>query len=151
MRPSTKFSTAVHICIYLNHTQEDIVSSSSIADSVKTNPVVIRRLIHDLRVNGIIASTSGSKGGFYLNKPASELSLWDIYLATREEELFKRPKPNPDCVVSSNLKMLVHDSFIEAENSMKTVLSKVTIADMENNLINILGMDTAPEAIIKGK
>ncbi len=151
MRPNTKFSTAVHICIYLNHTQEDIVSSSTIADSVKTNPVVIRRLIHDLRVNGIIASTSGSKGGFYLNKPPSEISLWDIYLATRDEEFFKRPKPNPECVVSSNLRILVHDSFNEAENSMKMALSKVTIADLENNLNDILGIDNVQEAIIKGK
>ena len=82
---------------------------------------------------------------------AKEISLWEIYKATSDDELFKRPKPNPDCVVSSNLKMLVHDSFDEAENSMKTALSKVTIADLENNLIEILGKSTASASIMKGK
>ncbi|MTI22653.1 Rrf2 family transcriptional regulator, partial [Fulvivirga sp. RKSG066] len=143
-------TTAVQICIFLQHMPDQVLSSTAIAKSVKTNPVVIRRLIQELRDHGIIASNSGPKGGFFLAKDADEITLWDIYLATRDEEFFKPPKVNPDCVVSSNLKVLVHDIFGEAENSMKQVLEQSTIAQLNANLENLLGNEQAPKAIRLG-
>lgn len=151
MRASTKYTTAVHICIFLQHSAQEVVSSANIAKSVNTNPVVIRRLIQQLRKNGIVNSTGGAKGGFSLARKAAHISLWDIYLATREEELFKRPKINPDCIVSSNLKLLVHDVFDEAEKSMKKMLDTKTIADLDNKLIEILGEKEAKEGIKAGR
>lgn len=151
MRASTKYTTAVHICIFLQHSPQTVVSSSDIAKSVKTNPVVIRRLIQQLRENGIVQSTGGSKGGFSLARKAENITLWDIYMATREEEFFKRPKVNPDCVVSSNLKLLVYDVFDEAEQSMKKVLAGKTIADLDKKLIKILGEKEAHEVIKAGR
>ncbi len=151
MRASTKYATAVQICIFLKHMPDQVLSSTTIAKSVKTNPVVIRRLIHELRAHGIIDSTSGIKGGFYLAKEASEISLWDIYVATRDEEFFKRPKVNPDCVVSSNLKVLVHDAFNGAEQAMKSQLEYTSIADLSSKLVDIIGQNEAGEAIKQGR
>ncbi|MDX1629081.1 MAG: Rrf2 family transcriptional regulator [Fulvivirga sp.] len=142
MSANTKYATAVHICIYLHYSERKVIPSKEIAESVKTNPVVIRRLIHDLKEHDIVKSTSGPSGGFSLNKSAKNVSLWDIYMATRDEEFFKRPQVNPDCVVSSHLKILVYDVFSEAEQSMKTVLQQTTIHDLEKNLEKIIGKDT---------
>jgi len=130
---------------------EEVLASTTIAKSVDTNPVVIRRLIQELRDYGIVESISGAKGGFALAKKASDISLWDIYEATKDEEFFKRPKVNPDCVVSSHLKILVHDVFGDAESSMKKVLEKTTIADLNSNLEKILGKEAAQEAVKSGK
>ncbi|MEP2773062.1 MAG: Rrf2 family transcriptional regulator [Fulvivirga sp.] len=151
MRASTKYATAVQICIFLKHMPDQVLSSTTIAKSVNTNPVVIRRLIQELRNHGIIASSSGTKGGFYLAKEASAINLWDIYLATRDEEFFKRPKVNPECVVSSNLKALVYDVFGEAEEAMKSKLQQTTIADLNTHLENILGQSEAKTAIKQGR
>ena len=138
MKASTNYTKAVHICIYLNLKGNKLINSNELADSVKTNPVVIRRLIGVLRQYNIIGSIPGASGGFFLKKKASEISLWDIYLATREEEFFKKPKVNPECVVSSNLAVLLHDSSMAAELSMKSELSKVRISDLSKDLSNIL-------------
>ncbi len=150
MRSSTKYATAVQICIFLNYMPDQILSSTSVAKSVNTNPVVIRRLIQALRNQGIIESHSGTKGGFYLAKDASTISLWDIYLATRDEEFFKRPKINPECIVSSNLKALVHDVFSEAELAMKVQLEHTTIADLSQKLTDMVGKKKTSRPIKTG-
>lgn len=121
-----------------------------LAKSVKTNPVVIRRLIHDLIASGLVESIPGPKGGFRLGRPADEITLWDLYLATRDDEFFKQPKVNPNCIVSSNLKVLVHDAFGEAEIAMGESLKKTSIGDLTRDLARILGKDKAGEAIRKG-
>ncbi len=150
MRPSTRYTTAVHICVFLAHTEGDLVSSAVLARSVNTNPVVIRRLVHDLIAHNILESVAGPKGGFRLQRAAKDISLGAIYLATREEELFRRPSPNPECVVSSNLKILVHDIFEKAEEEMLGQLENATVADLTQHLEQILGTDTAREAIRRG-
>jgi len=138
MKASTNYSKATHICIYLNVKHKELISSAELAESIKTNPVVIRRLISLLKKNGIVDSIAGANGGFFLKNPADKITLWDIYLATREEDFFKRPKVNPECLVSSNLAVLLHDSSTNAELSMKFELEKTSISDLSNNLREIL-------------
>ena len=138
MKASTNYMKAVHICIYLNIKESELINSTELADSVKTNPVVIRRLVSVLRKHNILGSIPGASGGFFLKKEAKNISLWDIYLATREEEFFKRPKVNPECVVSSNLAGLLHDSSVAAELSMKSELNKVSIQDLSKDLVSAL-------------
>ncbi len=139
MRADSQFTTAIHICIYIHFKDKPSVSSQEIATSVKTNPVVIRRLIAKLRNYGIMKSNIGSGGGFALNKPADKITLWDIYLAVREnQQLFRKPPPNPECKVSSNLAILVDDTFHQSELAMQKPLTKVNIAGLTDQLREIL-------------
>ncbi len=138
MKASTNYSKATHICIYLNIKEKELINSAELAESIKTNPVVIRRLIGLLKSHEIIASISGANGGFYLKREPENISLWDIYLATREEDFFKRPKVNPACLISSNLEILLHDSSLAAELSMKNELETITIKDLSLNLMHIV-------------
>lgn len=137
MQASSKYTKAIQICTYLNFHKE-LISSARLAESLSTNPVVVRRLIKHLREGKLIKSIAGTQGGFQLNKPASDISLWDIYLIMREEDFFQRPKVNPECIISSNLKALVHDTFTAAELSMKNTLSSKSIEDLTDQLNKIL-------------
>jgi Rrf2 family protein len=138
MRADSQFTTAIHICIFIHFKERSNISSQTIAESVKTNPVVIRRLISKLRNHGIIKSNVGSGGGFSLNKPADQITLWNIYLAVREKQFFRKPPPNPDCKVSSNLAALVDDTFLQSELAMQAPLAKVNIAELTDQLRGIL-------------
>jgi Rrf2 family protein len=149
MKASTRYTTAIHVCVFLNHMQKDIISSALLAESVNTNPVVIRRLIQDLISHQLVISVPGPKGGFRLSRPASEISLWDLYKATRENALFRPPRVNPKCVVSSHLKILVHDAHERAEESMGKVLAETSVQDLTYHLKNILG-ENAEEALRRG-
>ena len=136
MQANGRFTIAIHICIFMQIKGEDtLISSQTLAESVKTNPVVIRRIVSKLRDNEIVGSVAGAKGGFFLKRPAKDITLWDIYQAVRETDLFYKPKKvNPECVVSSNLGFLVDDVYSEAELAMKTALQPVSVANLSAKL-----------------
>ncbi|MEO5889483.1 MAG: Rrf2 family transcriptional regulator [Ferruginibacter sp.] len=138
MKADAKFSTAIHICLYLQYRGEKLLSSKEIAVSVDTNPVVIRRVLAELRKKDIVGSVAGSSGGFYLMRPVEKINLWDIYQAVNDRELFHRPKVNEECPVSSNLAQLVKAPFQAAENAMQPGLKKITISDLYGQLKGIL-------------
>ena len=138
MQASSNFTKAIHICLYLETHHSDLINSLELAKSVNTNPVVIRRLVSLLKKAGLVNSVSGIKGGFYLDKPADQISLWEIYLAVRDKEFFQRPKVNEECDISCNLELLVKDVFSAAEVSMKSELDDVSIANLSGHLNDIL-------------
>lgn len=134
MQANGRFTIAIHICLFLCHEDKHLVSSHAIAGSVKTNPVVIRRLMGKLKESKIIGSVAGAKGGFYLAKEPETISLWQIYEAVREGDFFFKHKPNEDCPVGSNLCELVDSVYREAESSMEHVLGRITVRNLHENL-----------------
>ncbi len=138
MQANKNFSIAIQICVYMDYVGKERYSSQELAEKVMTNPVVIRRQLARLIAAGIIDSQNGPTGGYFLIRDVNELNLWDLYTATREGEFFNRPKPNPDCVVSSNLKYLVGDVFDEAELAMEPKLAAVSISDLSKKLSKLL-------------
>jgi Rrf2 family protein len=138
MKADTKFSTAIHICLYLQYRGEKLLSSQEIAVSVATNPVVIRRVLAELKKKKLVGSAAGNQGGFYLMRPVDKISLWDIYQAVNDRELFQRPKINEECPVSSNLAQLVKSPFQEAENAMQPGLEKIKVSMLYGQLEDIL-------------
>lgn len=138
MQANKNFSIAIQICVFMDYKGQERYSSQELAVSVMTNPVVIRRQLAKLKTAGIVDSQNGPNGGYFLVKDTASLTLWHLYVATREGDFFNRPKPNPDCVVGSNLKYLVQDVFHEAEMAMKPELGAVSIKDLSNKLVKLL-------------
>jgi Rrf2 family protein len=138
MQANSRFTIAIHICLFLQHENKKLVSSQEIAGSVKTNPVVIRRLIRFLREDGIIGSVAGAKGGFYLQVKPGDLTLWRIYQAIKEGDLFSKKTRNEDCPVGGNLCNVLDGVYKEAELSMEQVLGNVTIQNLHNKINSIL-------------
>lgn len=138
MQASSNFTKAIHICLFLNIKEGELKSSTQLAESVKTNPVVIRRLVALLRKASLVDSVSGAHGGFHLAKTPEDITLWMIYQAVKEDQLFHRPKVNTECDISCNLELLVHDTFDAAEMAMQNELGNVNIASLSEDLSEIL-------------
>ena len=84
MKYSHRLSDAVHILVYLEILGS--ASSSTIADSVNSNPSLIRRLIARM-VKAQILNRRGKGSEIEINlvRPASEVSLLDVYQAVDPE------------------------------------------------------------------
>ncbi len=82
MATNCRFAFAVHVLSVLAIHADEVLASDMLAKSANTNPVVIRRLLVELRDAGLVETTRGASGGTKLAKLPSEISLLDIHLAS---------------------------------------------------------------------
>ena len=91
MQISSRFTIAIHIFACIDTFEKDYkITSDFLANSVNVNPVVIRRLLVQLKAAGLIAVQRGS-GGASIAKPLEEITFLDIYRAVEcveKDELF---------------------------------------------------------------
>ncbi|MGB0917566.1 MAG: Rrf2 family transcriptional regulator [Flavobacteriales bacterium] len=127
MQIDSTFSNAIHICVYLERTGKDLVNSTELGESIGTNPVVVRRIVGRLKEFGLVKVKQGIGGGYFLGKPSTNITLWDIYLAMKKENPFRCKIGNDEDEVSINLPEALEDTFTKAEYALKKPLSATTV------------------------
>jgi DNA-binding IscR family transcriptional regulator len=129
---SSRFSVAVHILSLLALSPFPC-TSEFIAESVKTNPVIIRRIIGKLKKAGLVNVRPGA-GGAYLTKEKDEITLLDVYRAVEvveEDELFHfHENPNPECPVGANIESVFRSKMLQAQMVLERELANVTLGQM---------------------
>ena len=71
-----QFTFAVHIMTALAFSPEEVIGSQTLAASVNTNPVVVRRLLLALRRARLIETFTGKHGGARLRKSRTAFPSW---------------------------------------------------------------------------
>ena len=134
MQISSRFTIAVHMLTAVEVFKDDYkVTSDFLAGSVNTNPVIIRKIMGQLKEAGLIEVARGT-GGITLTRPLEDITLLDIYRAvepTAGEGLFHfHENPNPQCPVGRNIHGLLDGHLEDAEKAMEDSLASVTLADL---------------------
>ncbi len=133
MKISSRFSIAVHILSLLATAKNAHCTSEWIADSVRTNPVVIRRILGQLKKAGLAGVRAGT-GGAFLLKGLEEITLLDVYRAAEvveEGELFHiHEQPNPDCPVGANIQAVLELIVRRAQIAMEAILADITMQEL---------------------
>jgi Rrf2 family protein len=133
MLSSSRFLVAIHALSVLARNQgKGPVCSSVIADSVHTNPVVIRRLMSELERSALVKSTAGRTGGFELARSAPAISLADVYSAVEDGTVFRPHKldPQAECPVAKHFMSVLSPPLRAAEKALTQSLRATTIADV---------------------
>lgn len=131
MAANSRFAVAVHALAMLAVHKDERQTSRDIAGSVATNPVVIRRLLAQLARAGIVESSHGAKGGFRLARPASKVSLHDIYRAVEEGSFFvQHEKRNEKCPLACRMQKILAAVFTRVESKVLPELKRTTLADI---------------------
>lgn len=142
MQISSRFTIAVHVLICIESFKDDYkVTSEFLASSVNVNPVVIRRILQQLKKADIVEVKRGS-GGAEVAHDLKDITLLDVYNAVESVEdgqLFHfHDNPNPKCPVGKNIhKILDHrleDIQKAMENEMRSVTIKDVMADANKNI-----------------
>ena len=144
MQISSIFTIAVNIIICIETFKNDSkVTSDFLASSVNVNPVVIRRLIQQLKKAEIVDVTRGS-GGACLKKTADEITLLDVYNAVEcveEGELFHfHENPNPLCPVGKNIHRILDTRLKKIQEAMEREMKSVTIKDVMEDTKKLIDM-----------
>ncbi|RDW16237.1 Rrf2 family transcriptional regulator [Oceanobacillus chungangensis] len=133
MKISSRFTIAVHILLLISIERNTRCTSEYIADSVNTNPVIIRKVMGKLKNAGMIIIHRGP-GGAELLKPLVQITLLDIYRAVEvveEGELFQiHNDPNPNCAVGANIQGVLELILLKAQDAMETILDEVTMEEL---------------------
>lgn len=133
MLSSSRFVVAIHALSVLARSEsKGPVCSGTIAESVHTNPVVIRRMMAELERAGLVRSVSGRCGGFALDREANEISLADIYLAVEGESVFRMHNvdPNSKCPIAQQMQAVLSVPFKEAESALSSSLAQTSLRDV---------------------
>jgi Rrf2 family protein len=132
MNTNSRFAVAIHILTMLARSHPEPLTSVCMANSVTTNPVVLRRLLGDLRRAGLVESRPGNCGGWRLCKQPEQITLLDCYLAVKEGSLFGLPmqKPNPHCNVGKTITKALCGLFQDAEQALQERLAQTDLAQV---------------------
>ena len=134
MQISSRFTIAVHIFACIDTFEKDYkVTSDFLASSVNVNPVVIRKILGQLKAAELITVKRGS-GGAAIAKPLEEISFYDIYKAVEcvdSGELFHfHENPNKQCPVGRNIHNILDEKLQQVQQAMEEKLKDITIADV---------------------
>jgi Rrf2 family protein len=131
MHTNQQFAVSVHILTILSAYPDQPVTSETIAKSVDTNPVVIRRVLGHLRKHGLVDSRPGASGGWRLQRPAGYISLGEVYRAVNHEGvLATHTHPNLECPIGNKIRGALEPVFGAAQSALVTALEQFTVADM---------------------
>ena len=129
MAANSQFSMAVHVLTVLARHKDEKIKSETVACSVNTNPVVIRRLLGQLSQASLVESQTGAAGGTRLARCPKEITLAEVYKAVSCGEVFALHgrSPNQNCPVGRNIEAVLCSLQKEIDKSVGEKLSQYTL------------------------
>jgi len=130
MRTSCRFAVAVQVLTILAYKQGEPVTSSLLAASVNTNPVVIRRLLRILQEAGFVETRKGASLGSRLSQTPQRIDLAQIYRAVESDEPFRLPvrRREHPCPMGNCIQAALTQVFAATEKAMERELAKTNLA-----------------------
>ena len=137
MQISSRFTMAIHMFACIDTFRDQKMTSDFMAASIGTNPVIVRKLLQQLKAAGLIEVSRGT-GGVTVTKPLNEITFLDIYKAvecTPDEELFHfHENPNQACPVGKNIHHVLDDKLAKVQEAMERELAAITLADVKRDI-----------------
>lgn len=135
MSANSRLTIATHALTWmgLNERQGHAVATSEqIAVSVNTNPVVIRRLLSELRAHGLVESRRGTGAGWTLTRPLESITLADVHDAVESGPVFgmHRATPNQECVIGAGIQPALQTVYDGIDATVRDQLARTTLADV---------------------
>ncbi len=133
MRIPSKFTLAIHIMLCIAHFHEKYkITSEFLAKSTSSNPVMIRRILGQLKRVGLVEVRAGV-GGAFIPKNLENISLFDIFLAVdvMEEEYFHVHKTQGcPCKLGENIQSILNSHLQEIQEAMNAQMRSTTLKQL---------------------
>ena len=130
VRVSAKADYALRACIELAAAEgKGHVKGERIAQAQDVPLKFLENILGDLRQAGLVRSQRGAEGGYWLARPADEITLADVIRAV-EGPLANVRGVRPDSVTYSGAAEPLREVWIAVRASLRSVLEAVTVADV---------------------
>jgi Rrf2 family protein len=144
---SAKADYAVRAAIHLASSSEFPVTSESIAAAQQIPAKFLEAILSQLRQAGLVKSRRGAHGGYWLSRPADEISVADVIRAVEGPMALVRGE-RPEQVEYHGSAEPLMEVWVAVRAALRGVLSNVTLADIATGKLpkHISKLTTDPEA-----
>ena len=130
MKVSRRFQLTVQTVLFIAvYSDKKEMTCENISKEMKCNPVVIKNILNILCKNNFLTKGS-SISNIRLKRNIKDITLWDIYKITDEVDInniFCSDDLQIASPIVSDLPELLSPAFGEIMNSIKDILSTVTV------------------------
>jgi len=126
---TSKYAIRAVIYLALYSTKEKKVGIKEVSDKLDLPSPFLGKILQQLARHRILGSTKGPNGGFYLNKPAIDISLMEII------ELIDGTESFTTCVIRNEIcspdnPCSIHDKISRLRKEERMLFSTESIADL---------------------
>ena len=129
MRVSAKADYAVRAVAELAASPDGPVKGERLADSQDIPLQFLEHILLDLKHSGIVRARRGAKGGYWLAKPAEDVSIADVIRAV-EGPIANVQSAPPESITYSGSAKELQNVWIAVRASLREVLESTSLADL---------------------
>ena len=129
MRVSAKVDYALRACLELAAAPPGPVKGERIATAQAIPPKFLENILLDLRQAEIVASRRGVEGGYWLARPAEEISVADVIRAV-EGPIASVRGERPENVAYEGSAAALRETWLDLRAAMRGVLEETSLADL---------------------
>jgi Rrf2 family protein len=129
VRVSAKADYAIRAAVELAAAGEAMLKGERIAQAQRIPANFLENIMGDLRNSGIVMSRRGADGGYWLARPADEISLAEVIRAVDGPLANVRGVRSDQLAYEGSAEALA-DVWIAVRASLRGVLEQVTLADV---------------------
>ena len=129
MRVSAKADYAVRAVAELAASPDGPVKGERLADSQDIPLQFLEHILLDLKHSGIVRARRGAKGGYWLAKPAEDVSIADVIRAV-EGPIANVQSAPPESITYTGSARELQSVWIAVRASLRDVLESTSLADL---------------------
>lgn len=129
MRISAKADYALRAAAELASAGGGPVKGDALATAQGIPPKFLENILSDLRQSGLVRSQRGSEGGYWLARPAEEISVADVMRAV-DGPLASVRGQRPEDVDYTGAAQELQRVWIAVRHNLRAVVENVTVADL---------------------
>ncbi len=129
MRVSAKADYAVRAAVELAATKEGLAKAEDVAAAQRIPLNFLVKILHELRLAGLVRSHRGPEGGHRLARPPEQISVADVLRAVEGPLAEVRGTP-PEALEYEGHAVALQRVWVALRTNMRSVLETVTLADL---------------------
>lgn len=129
MRVSAKTDYAVRAAVELASAPEGPVKGERLAEAQDIPLQFLEHILLDLKHAGIVRARRGAKGGYWLAKPAADVTLAEV-IRSVEGPIANVQSAPPESIEYRGSSVHLQTVWIAMRASLREVLEHVTLADL---------------------
>ena len=129
MRVSAKADYAVRAAVELAAAEEGPIKGERLAEAQDIPLQFLEHILLELKHHGIVRARRGARGGYWLARPADEVTVADIVRAVEGPIADVQSTP-PEAIKYSGNSEHLRDVWVAVRASLRSVLEEVTLANL---------------------